>query len=159
MNQLIKVNMNRLFAEAGSLTMTEGWVTFAFMFYILLYWCSKFVEINLVKDSSGSTFVLVWFWVMMQVFPGLIFGYNEMCEKMHSIDCIKNFILDENLEGEFAIHTNFSECEDHGEITYNAVNVRYEKIDDRALSNVSFKVRGGEKVAIIGRSGSGKSTL
>lgn len=101
--------MNRLFAEAGSLTITEGWVTFAFMFYILLYWCSKFVEINLVKDSSGSTFVLVWFWVMMQVFPGLIFGYNEMCEKMHSIDCIKNFILDENLEGEFAFGKHLSE--------------------------------------------------
>jgi ABC-type bacteriocin/lantibiotic exporter with double-glycine peptidase domain len=97
--------------------------------------------------------------VMMQVFPGLIFGYQEMGEKMHSIDCIKNFILSENLEGEFGFGKYLSGWEDHGEIIYNAVNVRYEKIDDRALSNVSFKVNGGEKVAIIGRSGSGKSTL
>ena len=75
---------------------------------------------------------MVWFFVMMQVFPTLIFGYNELGEKMHSVDSIKNFIIDENLECEQVNNKNFTEWQDFGEITYNAVNVRYDKFNDKA---------------------------
>jgi ATP-binding cassette subfamily C protein LapB len=46
-----------------------------------------------------------------------------------------------------------------GEIEFKNVNFAYEEADHNALNNVSFSIKPGEKVAIIGRIGSGKSTI
>jgi ATP-binding cassette subfamily B multidrug efflux pump len=46
-----------------------------------------------------------------------------------------------------------------GEIIFKEVNFRYPDTGIRALKNISFEVRAGEFLAIIGRTGSGKSTI
>ena len=47
-----------------------------------------------------------------------------------------------------------------GEVTFDNVSFTYPlRPDDRALYNISFQVRPGERVAIVGPSGSGKSTI
>ncbi|KAK2959552.1 Multidrug resistance-associated protein [Blattamonas nauphoetae] len=46
-----------------------------------------------------------------------------------------------------------------GEIEYKQVDVRYRPDLPLSLSGLSFKVKGGQKVGIVGRTGSGKSTL
>ncbi len=46
-----------------------------------------------------------------------------------------------------------------GEITFDHVSFTYPDTGIRALKDVSFKVKAGQRLAIIGRTGSGKSTI
>lgn len=46
-----------------------------------------------------------------------------------------------------------------GEIVFNDVSFAYDDTEHNALNHVSFSIKPGEKVAIIGRMGSGKSTI
>lgn len=48
---------------------------------------------------------------------------------------------------------------DAGEITFSHVTFRYEDAAAPAVEDVSFRIRPGESVAVIGGTGSGKSTL
>lgn len=57
------------------------------------------------------------------------------------------------------VNTNNDEQEFKGNITFRNVDFVYPDTGIRALKNVSFEVKSGEFVAIIGRSGSGKSTI
>lgn len=46
-----------------------------------------------------------------------------------------------------------------GEIEFRNVSLHYENAAKPALDNLSFKIKAGEKVALVGRSGGGKTTL
>lgn len=46
-----------------------------------------------------------------------------------------------------------------GEIEFRGIGLRYEHARHPALNNVSFSVKPGEKIALVGRSGGGKTTL
>lgn len=46
-----------------------------------------------------------------------------------------------------------------GEITFENVTLRYENASGLALDNLSFKIKAGEKIALVGKSGGGKTTL
>jgi len=46
-----------------------------------------------------------------------------------------------------------------GEIEFQSVTLSYENANGVALDNLSFSIKAGEKVALVGRSGGGKTTL
>ncbi|HEF1898476.1 peptidase domain-containing ABC transporter [Bacillus cereus group sp. MYBK108-2] len=47
----------------------------------------------------------------------------------------------------------------NGDIEFDNVSYRHNYFSEDAIQNVSFKIKAGEKVAIVGASGSGKSTI
>ncbi len=47
----------------------------------------------------------------------------------------------------------------HGEVEFDKITFSYEKKQPKVLDEVSFTVRPGEKIALVGESGVGKSTL
>ncbi len=46
-----------------------------------------------------------------------------------------------------------------GEIEFKSVTLRYDGASGVALDNLSFNIKAGEKIALVGRSGGGKTTL
>jgi len=57
------------------------------------------------------------------------------------------------------INGNFKEEEINGDITFSNVSFTYPNTGIQALKQVSFSIRKGEKVAIVGKTGSGKTTI
>ncbi|QDQ02703.1 ABC transporter ATP-binding protein [Lysinibacillus fusiformis] len=57
-------------------------------------------------------------------------------------------------EAELALNTPI-----HGEITFENVSYRYYETAEDVLKNITFSVKAGQTVGIIGKTGSGKSTL
>lgn len=63
-----------------------------------------------------------------------------------------------NIEPEI-LNTNFETINYQGNIKFENVSLIYQDTNIKALNNISFEVKKGETLAIIGRTGSGKSTI
>jgi len=78
-------------------------------------------------------------------------------QTLTSLDSLNNIMKlpDEHPIGKFPLQIN----EFKGAIEFRDVNFQYPDRSSPALSNISFTVKAGEHVGIIGRVGSGKSTI
>ena len=84
----------------------------------------------------------------------LITNYEDAKESYKIINDIVNLPSERPQSSKFVEYPSFE-----GEIEFKNVNFKYPNSDVFALKNVSFKIKKGEKVALIGRIGSGKSTI
>jgi len=85
---------------------------------------------------------------------GLITQLHNAQISKQSLDSLFTTPTDTRDEGAFVAREQFA-----GDIEFKNVSFEYPAADIQSLSQVSFKLRAGEKVAILGRVGSGKSTL
>ena len=85
---------------------------------------------------------------------GLVTSYHNAAIALKSLDEIMAKPLERPEGAQFLSREMFK-----GEIEFKGVSFTYPGSEMESLSNVSFKIKPGEKVAILGRVGSGKSTL
>jgi ATP-binding cassette subfamily C protein LapB len=85
---------------------------------------------------------------------GLIARFNQAYTALKLLDTIVNLPA-ERPEGMHYLYRQ----ELQGDVEFVDVEFGYPNQSLKALKNVSFKIKAGEKVAIIGRMGSGKTTI
>ena len=80
--------------------------------------------------------------------------YHNATTALTSLESIMNNPVERPDNANFLSRAGF-----RGDIEFREVNFSYPDTEVSALKNVSFKIRAGEHVAILGRMGSGKTTL
>lgn len=85
---------------------------------------------------------------------GLITAYHNAEVALKSLDEVMDKPLERPEGAQFLSRDSF-----RGEIEFRHVSFAYPGSDVASVSDISFKVKPGERVAILGRVGSGKSTL
>lgn len=85
---------------------------------------------------------------------GLLTRYNQSMTALHALDQIVKTPSERPINKIFLNRPRFD-----GEIEFKDVVFRYPGQDMNALDHVSFHIKPGEKVGLIGKIGSGKSTI
>lgn len=92
-------------------------------------------------------------------FQRLTVLWNELQEVIISVERI-NDVLDAEPEEDLQHQTRQSLSTIQGDIRFDNVTFRYHKESDaNILENLSFTIKFGQMVALVGRSGSGKTTI
>lgn len=85
---------------------------------------------------------------------GLMTQYHNATTALTSLDEVMNKPIERPEETSFLSRSHFA-----GDVEFRDVSFNYPGTEMHALKNVSFKMKAGEHVAILGRMGSGKTTL
>lgn len=85
---------------------------------------------------------------------GLLTQYHTASTSLTSLNEIMEKDVERPEDDAFLSRSSF-----RGEIEFREVSFQYPEADQDALTKVSFKIKAGEHVALLGRMGSGKSTI
>lgn len=88
----------------------------------------------------------------------LFIYYGEFGILQNRLSSVKELL---SMAEEAKDHTEAKECQEAwspSEITFENVSFRYPNEEDWTLDNVSFTIKKGEKICIVGKNGAGKST-
>ena len=120
---------------------------------ILLIGGQKYLanEISVGKIADFFLYINILIWPFSMV--GWVTSVNQRAEA--SMSRINEFL---GKKSEIANH-NLEEYPIKGDIEFRNVSYVYPNTGIRALDNVSFKIKAGESLAIMGKTGSGKTTI
>ena len=85
---------------------------------------------------------------------GLLTQYHTAATSLTSLDGIMAKEVERPQDSNFLSRPTFN-----GDIEFREVSFQYPGAEEKALTKVSFKIKAGEHVALLGRMGSGKTTL
>jgi len=107
------------------------------------------LSVGKIADFFMYINILIWPFSMV----GWVTSVNQRAEA--SMQRINEFL---NKKSE-VINTNFENYPIKGDIEFRNVSYVYPNTGIKALENLSFKIKAGESLAIMGKTGSGKSTI
>ncbi|MDR0921227.1 MAG: ABC transporter ATP-binding protein/permease [Lactobacillales bacterium] len=107
---------------------------------------------NLIAFMTYSTQILMSFMMLSMIFV-MVPRAQASAERIFALLDTKEEVTDS--EHPVAIEPQFESAT----LTFDDVSYRYKGAENCAVNNISFQVKSGDVVAIIGGTGSGKSTL
>lgn len=148
----------KLQRHVGGVSALMNPVTFAILNLSVAYLIYKgAIYVNMGKLSQGQVVALYNY--MSQILVELIKFANLVLTITKAIACGNR--IEELMEMKSSMKdgtvTEFIPSENH--IEFNDVSMKYQGDSEESLSNISFTVKRGEKIGVIGGTGSGKSSL
>ena len=140
------------------------WVWFNLRAYYaskLIFICAMVVIVNLKGKADGIMLSILFSrafdmdWIFHCIFGTFNWIEREMVDvaRVLKLETIPQEVDNATVD---VSNTNWPT---QGDLEFKDVVLRYRKNTDIVLNKLSFKVKGGEKVGVVGRTGAGKSTI
>ena len=95
----------------------------------------------------------------MQIISGIMMFANTLGKLKEILPLARDYFKILEAESTMAYGNRELDLSNGFEIEFNNVSFKYPKSDNYALKHITLKIRGGEKLAVVGRNGSGKTTF
>ena len=148
----------------------RGWIeitlgsalSFVFIILVLICFCLKIYWGGKSIDSASQVkWGLILTYTYLNIEKVGIFVYNSglLVTNMSVVERLKEYAEVKDLERSCLEDQIEKTWPQTGDLSFDQVSIRYRKKLRYVLDELSFEVKDGEKVAIIGRTGGGKSTI
>ncbi|KAJ5665160.1 uncharacterized protein N7477_007608 [Penicillium maclennaniae] len=128
---------------------------------LVSFFSATFVLLNIGKiDAGAAGLSLTYAVTFTENVLWLVRLYSEVQQNMNSVERVREY-LEVEQEAASVIEENrpTTEWPSEGAVEFKGYTTRYRPDLDPVLKEISFSVKPGEKVGIVGRTGAGKSSL
>ncbi|KAF7716379.1 ABC transporter [Penicillium ucsense] len=128
---------------------------------LVSFFSATFVLINVGKiDAGAAGLSLTYAVTFTENVLWLVRLYSEVQQNMNSVERVREYLeVDQEAAAVIPDSRPDAEWPTHGAVQFQGYSTRYRPDLDPVLKEVSFSVKAGEKVGIVGRTGAGKSSL
>ncbi|ODM20810.1 hypothetical protein SI65_03863 [Aspergillus cristatus] len=128
---------------------------------LVSFFSAAFVLINTGKiDAGAAGLSLTYAVTFTENVLWLVRLYSEVQQSMNSVERVKEYLdVDQEADAIIAESRPPTDWPYKGAVEFSEYTTRYRPDLEPVLREVSFSVRPGEKVGIVGRTGAGKSSL
>ena len=128
---------------------------------LVSFFAATFVLINVGKiDAGAAGLSLTYAVTFTENVLWLVRLYSEVQQNMNSVERVREYLeVDQEAAAVIPESRPTKGWPAEGAVEFQGYSTRYRPDLDSVLKEVSFSVKAGEKVGIVGRTGAGKSSL
>lgn len=128
---------------------------------LVSFFSATFVLINVGKiDAGAAGLSLTYAVTFTENVLWLVRLYSEVQQNMNSVERVREYLeIEQEAAPVIPDSRPSAGWPSHGAVEFSDYSTRYRPDLDAVLKDVSFSVKPGEKVGIVGRTGAGKSSL
>lgn len=126
---------------------------------MIMFVLHKYIVVHCIT-LGGITAVLNSIWRFSENMEGINNSYESFSVFSVYIEKIRNFMDNAGVTEKLLAENEVQDMpEVIKKIEFKNVSFRYSNAKEDTIKNVNLEIRGGQKIAIVGRNGNGKSTL
>ncbi|KAJ5181102.1 ABC transporter integral membrane type 1 [Penicillium cf. griseofulvum] len=128
---------------------------------LVAFFSATFVLLNVgTIDAGAAGLSLTYAVTFTENVLWLVRLYSEVQQNMNSVERVREYLeVDQEAASVIEEARPASDWPSRGAVEFSKYSTRYRPDLDLVLKEVSFSVKAGEKVGIVGRTGAGKSSL